>query len=154
MRVVETAKSETAVLIVVVAKEDTETPAAAVTKALGTKDARMAAADAVKAALGVEPTDGKYQFVLLHARSASDKLAVSPLSITSENAASVQVALDQKLVDTKAKIGLHPSKSSETVFVTADELKSSLEKSGVKLTVVDFSLVNMYGFSGVLVLKV
>lgn len=58
----ETAKSETAKLIVLVALEDTETPSPAVSKSVGAKDVRIATADAIKEALGVAPTDGTDAF--------------------------------------------------------------------------------------------
>lgn len=58
--VLETPKSQTAVLIVLVALEDTDTPSNLIAKAVNAKDPRMAAADAVQAALGVEPADGRY----------------------------------------------------------------------------------------------
>lgn len=46
-------------LIVLVALEDSDTPSNLIAKAVNAKDPRMAAADAVRAALGVEPADGK-----------------------------------------------------------------------------------------------
>lgn len=53
----------------------------------------------------------------------------------------MQVALDQRLVDSSAKIGIHTNTSAETVFSSGAEIKAYLEKTGVAITVVDFSLV-------------
>jgi len=69
---------------------------------------------------------------------------VSPYTITQDNAASVQIALDQRILDSSAKIGVHTTKSEETAFVSGSEIKSYLESTGVKLTVVDFSLASVY----------
>lgn len=69
---------------------------------------------------------------------------MSPLTITKENASAVQVALDQRIIDSSAKIGIHTSKSEETAFVSGTELHAYLESTGVKITVVDFSLVSVY----------
>ena len=52
------AKTETAVLIVVVALDDTSTSAGQVAKAAGVKEARFATADAVQEALGVTVDEG------------------------------------------------------------------------------------------------
>lgn len=79
----------------------------------------MANDEAVKTALGVKPAD------------------VSPLSITKDNASSVQVALDQRLVDAP-KVAVHPSGSNTTSFLSGSGIKSYLENTGVKLTIVDF----------------
>jgi prolyl-tRNA synthetase len=53
------AKSETAVLIVVVALDDTATSASQIAKATGEKEARFATPDAVKEALGVTVEQGR-----------------------------------------------------------------------------------------------
>lgn len=52
------AKSETAVLIVVVALDDTATSAGQIAKAAGVKEARFATADAIQEALGVTVEEG------------------------------------------------------------------------------------------------
>lgn len=124
-----TSKSQTAILIVLVALEDTNTPSSLIAKAVGVKEPRMAAADAVQTALGVEPAN------------------VSPLSITKENATAVQVVLDSRLVESTAKIAVHPSKSDVTVFVSGMEIKTYLEGSGVKVTVVEFGLASVQAAS-------
>lgn len=74
---------------------------------------------------------------------------VSPLSITKENAAAIQVVFDQRLVDSTAKVAVHPSRSDVTVFVTGSEIKSYLENAGVKVTVVEFSLISVQAASKV-----
>lgn len=74
---------------------------------------------------------------------------VSPLSITKENAAAIQVVLDKRLVDSTAKVAVHPSRSDVTVFVAGSEIKSYLENAGVKVTVVEFSLVSVQAVSKV-----
>ncbi|KAL7273694.1 ribose-phosphate pyrophosphokinase 1 [Rhizina undulata] len=120
-----TPKSQTAVLVVLFALADTESPSSLVAKTLNIKEPRMAAADAVEAALGVKPFD------------------VSPLSITKDNASAVQVAFDQRILDTPVKVAVHPSKSDVTIFVSGAEIKKYLEDTGVKLTVVDFGIAGV-----------
>ena len=39
---------------------------------------------------------------------------------------------------------IHTSTSTETVFVTGAEIKSHLESTGVKVTILDFSLAAVY----------
>jgi prolyl-tRNA synthetase len=116
-----TPKSQTAILIVVFALEITQTPSNVVAKVANAKDARLATPDAIEAALRVNPAD------------------VSVLAVTESNAAAVQVVLDQKITEGKKPIAVHPSKSSETIFMTGGEIKAYLEKTGVKLTIHDFS---------------
>lgn len=72
---------------------------------------------------------------------------VSPLSITKDNASAIQVVLDQRLVDSTAKIAVHPSKSDVTVFVAGSEIKSYLENAGAKVTVVEFTLISVQAAS-------
>jgi prolyl-tRNA synthetase len=69
-------------------------------------------------------------------------LTVSPLLISSDNAAQLQVVLDHQLLEEKS-IALHVNKSEETVFLSGAELDSHLSKSGVKVTVHDFSAVDV-----------
>ena len=69
---------------------------------------------------------------------------MSPLVITADNATAVQVAFDQRILDATTKIGFHTTTSEETVFVSGAVIKTHLEKTGVKLTVVDFSLASVY----------
>jgi len=56
----ETPKSQTAVLVLLIALEDSDTSSSLVAKALDVKEPRMAQADAIRAALGVAPTDGVF----------------------------------------------------------------------------------------------
>ena len=77
----------------------------------------------------------------------ANRKTVSPFTITKENAAAVQVALDQRILDAKVQIGVHASKSDETAFVSGSEIQKYLESTGVKVTVVDFSLVSVYVLS-------
>ncbi|KAA8896792.1 hypothetical protein FN846DRAFT_783620 [Sphaerosporella brunnea] len=121
-----TPKSQTAVLIMVVALEDSDTNSSLIAKALDVKEPRFAQADAVEAALGVKPADA------------------SPLAITAENAASVQVAFDLRILDAKVPVGVHPSRSDVTVFIRGADIKAHLDKTGVKITVIDFSLAAVY----------
>ncbi|KAI5806720.1 hypothetical protein DFH27DRAFT_479628 [Peziza echinospora] len=118
-------KADDVKLIVLVALADTQTPSNVVAKNAGAKDARTATEEAILAALGVAPT------------------AVSPLSINKDNQKNVEVILDQRLLDSKSKIALHPSKSTVTVFVTPEQLTTYLESTGVKVTHVDFTLTNI-----------
>jgi prolyl-tRNA synthetase len=64
---------------------------------------------------------------------------VSALSVLESNATAVVVVLDQKVVDSTVPIALHPSKSTVTIFKSGKEIQEHLEKTGVKLTVIDFS---------------
>lgn len=57
-------------------------------------------------------------------------------------------------MDSTAKIAVHPSKSDVTVFVAGSEIKSYLENSGAKVTVVEFSLVGVQAVSKAEVKKV
>jgi prolyl-tRNA synthetase len=60
----ETPKSQTAVLIVLIALEDSDTNSALLAKALDVKEPRFAQADAVQAALGAKPADGAFSYAL------------------------------------------------------------------------------------------
>lgn len=80
-------------------------------------------------------------------RAGTNVCVVSPLSITKDNAAAVQVVLDQRLVDSAAKVAVHPSRSDVTIFVAGSEIKTYLEKAGVKVTVVEFSLISVQAVS-------
>jgi prolyl-tRNA synthetase len=119
---IETAKSQTATLIVVFALETTQTSSNIIAKVAGAKDARLATSDAIEAVLGVIPVD------------------VSALAVTESNAASVQVVLDQRVTEENDLIAVHPSKSSETIFMTSGDIQAYLEKTGVKLTIHNFSV--------------
>ncbi|KAI5818769.1 hypothetical protein BZA77DRAFT_364048 [Pyronema omphalodes] len=130
-----TPKSQTAILIVLIALEDSDTNSALLAKALDVKEPRFAQADAVQAALGAKPAD------------------VSALTITKENAAAVQVAFDQRILDSTAQVGIHTSSSEQTAFVSGSEIKSYLESTGVKLTVIDFSLASVQAASKEVVAK-
>ncbi|ODQ52156.1 prolyl-tRNA synthetase [Saitoella complicata NRRL Y-17804] len=122
-----TPKSQTAIPIILFALDDTETPSAAVCKAVGAKEARMAAADLVQSTLGVSVE------------------AVSPLSITKENAAAVEVALDSRIAAATEKLAIHPAASDKTIFISAADLKKYLEETGVKVTEVDFAAAKAQG---------
>ncbi|CAZ80694.1 unnamed protein product [Tuber melanosporum] len=121
-RSTETARIQTAILVVVVALEDTTTSCSKIQKILDAKNIRIANDDVVHAALGVKSID------------------VSPLTITKDNSSTVQVLLDQSLVDTP-KVAIHPSGSDTTSFVSGTHLKSYLEETGVKLTIHTFNTV-------------
>jgi len=123
-RGIETPKTQTAILVVVVALEDTATSSSEIQKTLDTKDTRIANEDAVNAALGVKPID------------------VSPLAITKDNSSAVQVLLDQRLVDAP-KVAIHPSGSNTTSFVSGADIKCYLEETGVKITVHTFNAVTV-----------
>lgn len=56
----ETPKSQTAVLIVLIALEDSDTNSSLIAKALEVKEPRFAQPDAVQAALGAKPADGAF----------------------------------------------------------------------------------------------
>lgn len=77
----------------------------------------------------------------------TDDSSVSPFSITKDNASAVQVILDQRLVDSASKIAVHPSRSDITAFVSGTDIKSYLENTGVKVTVVEFSLLSVQAVS-------
>jgi hypothetical protein len=65
---------------------------------------------------------------------------VSPLAVTKENAASVQVLLDEHLAKSSELLAFHPSDAAKTVFITAKQLQEYLVSTGVKVTEVEFSL--------------
>jgi prolyl-tRNA synthetase len=65
------AKSQTAVLIMVVALEDTATNAGQIAKTAGEKEARFAAADVVQETLGVTVAQGLSSFCLSHCSISS-----------------------------------------------------------------------------------
>ncbi|KAG0125027.1 hypothetical protein HOY82DRAFT_673314 [Tuber indicum] len=119
-----TARIQTATLVVVVALEDTTTSCSKIQKILDAKNIRIANDDVVHAALGVKSID------------------VSPLTITKDNSSTVQVLLDQRLVDT-AKVAIHPSGSDTTSFVSGAHLKRYLQETGVKLTIHTFNTVTI-----------
>jgi len=56
---------------------------------------------------------------------------VFPLAISKDNAAKVQVLLDQNLVGHTR----HPSDASETVFIHSEKLHSYLYEAKVKVTI-------------------
>ncbi|OLL21686.1 putative proline--tRNA ligase [Neolecta irregularis DAH-3] len=120
-----TPKSDTPVLILVVALESTDTNAAAVNKVMNVKDSRFATPELVKDRLGVAPDD------------------VSPLSITSANASAIRVALDSKLVTSAKPIAFHPSASNKTVFLTSAQLQNYLESTGVEVVTAEFSAATL-----------
>jgi prolyl-tRNA synthetase len=109
----------------------------------------MAAADAVQTVLGVEPANGKHPIISSQTieRILIALNTVSPLSITKANATAVQVVLDSRLVESTPKIAVHPSKSDVTVFISGTEIKTYLEGTGVKVTVVDFGLASVQAAS-------
>lgn len=110
-----------------------------VAKQLDVKEARLAAADAVQTALGVHFTDGKTPD-FMSKKNHTHRPSVSPISVTKDNAAGLHVALDQRLVDSENPLAIHTSTSTETIFVTGAAIKTHLESTGVKLTILDFSL--------------
>ncbi|KAG0638776.1 hypothetical protein HOY80DRAFT_1009916 [Tuber brumale] len=117
---IETPKTQTAILAVVVALEDTTTSSSEIQKTVDTKDIRIANDDAVNATLGVKPSD------------------VSPLTITGDNSSTVRVLLDQCLVHVP-KVAIHPSGSNTTSSVFGAGLRCCLRGTGVKLSIHSFN---------------
>jgi len=142
------AKTAVATLIMVVALDTTATNAGQVAKAAGEKEARFAAADVVKEALGVSVEQGIYS--ILHTAVLTQ---VSPLSISNDNASKVQVLLDNNLLASSDLLAFHPSDACKTVFITAPELRDYLTATGVKLTGVDFAAPSVGGYDSVLRLE-
>lgn len=70
-------------------------------------------------------------------------ITVSPFCVTPETASSVDVVLDQKLLSSIKKLAVHPSDSSVTAFVTADQLRTYIESTGANVIPLDFTLTNM-----------
>jgi len=133
------AKSQQAVLIMVVALDSTATSAGHVAKSAGEKEARLAAADIVKETLAVAVEQGSphlYNFIL----PRTDFGLVSPLAVTKENAGFVQVLLDSKAVKASELLAFRPSNETVTVFMTASQLQHYLASTGVKVTEVEFPL--------------
>jgi hypothetical protein len=64
---------------------------------------------------------------------------VSPLSISKENANSVQVVLDSELITSQDLLAFHPSDESKTIFITSTQLQEYLASTGVKTTEVEFT---------------
>jgi hypothetical protein len=62
---------------------------------------------------------------------------VSPFSIVSDNASHVVVVIDSTLTSIKDHIAFHIS-PTETLFVTAEELRLYLQSMNVSITEVDF----------------
>ncbi|RPA74531.1 putative prolyl-tRNA synthetase C19C7.06 [Ascobolus immersus RN42] len=115
-------KSDPQILLLALTLDETSANSGAVTKAAGTKDARLATPEAVTAALGAAtPQDS------------------SPFQITSENSAQVQVVLDAKLVASEL-VAVHANNSTETVFLSGADIKKYLESTGVKVFETDFTL--------------
>ena len=44
----------------------------------------------------------------------------------------MQVALDQKVIDSEIKLAIHTNTSAETVFVSGTDVKSHLESTGIR----------------------
>ena len=65
---------------------------------------------------------------------------VSPLAVTKENAAGVQVLLDANLVEATELLAFHPSDEAKTVFITSKQLHEYLASTGVKVTQVEFPI--------------
>jgi prolyl-tRNA synthetase len=131
------AKSAAAVLIVVVALEDTHTNGTQIAKAAGEKDARLAAADVVKDILGVTVEQGT---PLRHIN------LVSPLSISKDNSEKVQVLVDSRIISSTELLAFHPSDETKTVFITLKELQEHLSSTDVKITEVDFNATTVPGY--------
>jgi prolyl-tRNA synthetase len=131
------AKSATAVLIMVVALEDTHTNGTQIAKAAGEKEARLAAADVVKDTLGVTVEQGT---ILTHVN------IVSPLSISKDHSEKVQVLLDSRVVSSTELVAFHPSDETKTVFITVKELQEYLSSTDVKVTEIDFTAVIVPGY--------
>lgn len=135
------AKSAVATLIMVVALDSTATNAGQVAKAASEKEARFAAADVVKEALGVSVEQG-----ICHFSGIGALIVVSPLAISNNNASKVQVLLDNNLLASSELLAFHPSDASKTIFITAMELRDYLTATGVKITNVDFAATPVGGY--------
>lgn len=109
------AKTAEQVYILVVALEETDTPANPIAKHLSFKEARSAADDAIKAVLGV------------------DKDALSPFLVNEKNKAAIVVALDKKLAESSDLVAFHAT-AEKTFFVPGSEVKSYLTKTGVSVS--------------------
>lgn len=116
-----TAKSQTVVPIILAALETTSTPSGIAAKAVGSKEARMAAADLVEEVFGIPPTD------------------VGIFSVNKENASKVHVVLDAALIQHNGLLAFHPSSSAKTVFVSPAAVQTYLKSIGVNPIIVDFS---------------
>ncbi|QRV81998.1 prolyl-tRNA synthetase [Ceratobasidium sp. AG-Ba] len=119
-----TAKSATPVPVVVIARDETETSSGALGKRLNLKDLRLAADDLLK------------EFFAL------DKDSLSPLALTKDNFARVQVVLDSSIAEATTPLALHASASDATIFLSGSDIVSyltSLETTDAKLHVVDFA---------------
>jgi prolyl-tRNA synthetase len=124
------AKSATAVLIVVIALEDTHTNGTQIAKAAGEKDPRQATTDVVKDTLGVTIEQGTPR---KHVN------IVSPFSISKDNSRKVQVLIDSRVVSSTELVVFHPSDEIKTIFITVKDLEEHLLSTGVKVTEVDFT---------------
>ncbi|WBW71616.1 cytoplasmic proline-tRNA ligase Prs1 [Schizosaccharomyces osmophilus] len=116
-----TAKSQAVVPILVVALESTPTPSGAAAKAVGAKEARLAAADLVEEVFGIPPAD------------------IGVFSVNEQNATKVHVVLDKNLINHGGLLAVHPSSSEKTLFVSAAAVESYLKTIGATPVVVDFS---------------
>jgi hypothetical protein len=65
---------------------------------------------------------------------------VSPLAVTKQNAAAVQILLDANLVKASELLAFHPSDETKTVFITTKQLHEYLTSTGVKVTQVEFPI--------------
>ncbi|GHJ87251.1 hypothetical protein NliqN6_3653 [Naganishia liquefaciens] len=106
-----TAKTAVPTPVLVIAKDDTETSAAAIGKLLNLKELRVASEDLMKEVMpGVQSKD-----------DLSILLLPAPLAPT------LHVLIDEALVSSSAPIAIHGSSSASTVFLAGAQIKSFLE---------------------------
>ncbi|SPO38151.1 probable proline-tRNA ligase [Pseudozyma flocculosa] len=116
-----TAKSAAPTPVVVIARDDTETNTNALAKHLNQKDMRLATPELLKEFLGATKDD------------------VSPLSINTNNAGPLIVALDAALATSSDSFAVHAAAADQTLFMTGAEIAKYLQSTGAKVEVVDFS---------------
>ncbi|WFD33527.1 proline--tRNA ligase [Malassezia cuniculi] len=116
-----TPKSETPIPVVVVSDDATTASSGAIGAALKLKELRLAAPELITDSLQATKDD------------------VSPLSVTSENASRVRVALDAAVAESSDLFAVRARSSSETVFIPGTAVAAYLASTGVQIDTLAFA---------------
>ncbi|KAF4616755.1 hypothetical protein D9613_008462 [Agrocybe pediades] len=118
-----TAKTATPVPVVVIAREETETNSGAIGKKLNLKELRLASED------------------LLNEFFSLNKNSLSPLSISELTFSKVVTVLDSSIATSSSVFAIHANSSSETLFLSGQDIVSYLKKletDATKVQEIDF----------------
>lgn len=144
-----TAKNATPVPVVVVARDETETSSSLLGKKLNLKDLRLASEDLLSEFFSLDKDSCTFSFIILFGFCFCARLtkrmcitSVSPLALNAETFPRVTTVVDASLATAKVPLAVHAVSSSQTVFLSGQDIfvyLRNLETAETKVHEIDFA---------------